>query len=172
MAMTSLSIVLTVFVLQLHHVGPNTKPVPNWVKKLLLGFVARLLCMHRVIDNYYEYREEARKDEMCLTSFMDNIGVSKDSNNCNGRVSQRSRGSFRGLDRQDSRRNVSYDKISNHLKILVSKHECEDEYQDIISEWRLVAHIMDRFLFWLFLLAAVLSSVSILVFQPMMKPAI
>lgn len=185
MAMTSLSIVLTVFVLQLHHVGPNTKPVPGWVKKILMGCVARMLLMNRVIHDFYRYREEVKKDEMCLTSFMDNIGANtKDSNNCNGRVGQKSRGSFRGtsfkensfrqggLSRQDSRRNVSYDKISNHLKILVSKHDSEDDYQDIISEWRLVAHIMDRFLFWLFLVAAVLSSVSILVFRPMMKPSI
>ena len=68
--------------------------------------------------------------------------------------------------------NVIYDRISSQLKILVSKNDSEDEFQDIVNEWRLVAHIMDRFLFWLFLIGAVSSSVSILVLKPMMKPSL
>ena len=72
----------------------------------------------------------------------------------------------------EQERNLTYDKISKHLKILVSRHDSEDDFQDIINEWRLVAHIMDRFLFWLFLIGAVLSSVTILVLKPMLKPPI
>ncbi len=171
MAMTSLSIVLTVFVLQLHHVGPNTKPVPVWIKKIVIGVIARILCMTAHIARYYNIKYDdkpERKDEMMLTSFMSHIDI-KESNNCNGRLNQNT------LQLRDSmiepvERNVSYDKISRHLKILVSKHDGEDEYQDIINEWRLVAHIMDRFLFWLFFISSFVSSLSILVFQPMMKP--
>ena len=183
MAMTSLSIVLTVFVLQLHHVGPNQKPVPRWIRKVVISIIARALCMHSHIESYYGYRPEEghplpgnqRKDEMCLKTFHDNRDHlnNKDSNNCNGRLNvnihdQRPQIGFEPVDN----RNIAYDKISNHLKILVSRHDTEDDFQDIINEWRLVAHIMDRFLFWLFLIGAILSSVSILVFKPMMKPPI
>jgi hypothetical protein len=63
-------------------------------------------------------------------------------------------------------------KITNHLKILVSKHDSDDEFQDILNEWRLVAHIVDRALFWLFLVAAASSSLFILVIRPMMKPSL
>lgn len=173
MAMTSLSIVLTVFVLQLHHVGPNTKPVPVWIRKVVIGVIARAICMTSHLQGYYAYREpNSKKDEMCLTSFIDNLDI-KDSNNCNGRLNQTQL--QYGLDNRamgdnNRDRNVNYDKISRHLKILVSKHDGEDEFQDIINEWRLVAHIMDRFLFWLFLIGSFLSSISILVFKPMTKP--
>ena len=36
MAMTSVTVIMTVFVLNLHHRGPSTKPVPEWLKKLFL----------------------------------------------------------------------------------------------------------------------------------------
>ncbi|BFY98789.1 hypothetical protein BsWGS_01830 [Bradybaena similaris] len=47
MGMTSLSIILTVFVLQLHHVGPHKRRVPRWLKSLVFGFFARIVCMRQ-----------------------------------------------------------------------------------------------------------------------------
>ena len=45
--MTSLSIILTVFVLQLHHVGPHKRPVPGWLRTLVCKVFARMVCMSR-----------------------------------------------------------------------------------------------------------------------------
>ena len=101
---------------------------------------------------------------MYLTSFIDNMNIMEKSNNCNGRLNQAPPPAH------PDNRSVGYDNISKHLKVLVSRHDDEDEFQDIINEWRLVAHIMDRFLFWLFLIGSFLSSISILVFLPMTKP--
>ena len=36
MAMTSVTVIMTVFVLNLHHRGPSTKPVPEWLKKIFI----------------------------------------------------------------------------------------------------------------------------------------
>ncbi|GFO05211.1 neuronal acetylcholine receptor subunit alpha-10 [Plakobranchus ocellatus] len=47
MGMTSLSIILTVFVLQLHHVGPHKRPVPRWLRTIICDMLARLVCMSR-----------------------------------------------------------------------------------------------------------------------------
>jgi hypothetical protein len=66
----------------------------------------------------------------------------------------------------------SQDRITNSLKVLVEKQDLEERYQDIVNEWRFVAMVMDRFLFWLFLLAAVMSSVVILIIMPFNKPPI
>lgn len=37
MALTSVSVIMTVFVLNLHHRGPHKHSVPSWIKKLFLG---------------------------------------------------------------------------------------------------------------------------------------
>ncbi|KAL8568804.1 hypothetical protein ACOMHN_000087 [Nucella lapillus] len=52
MAMTSLSIILTVFVLQLHHVGPHQKRVPRWVWTLVVDILAPLFCLCHIRHRY------------------------------------------------------------------------------------------------------------------------
>ncbi|CAD5123976.1 DgyrCDS12281 [Dimorphilus gyrociliatus] len=160
MAMTSLSIVLTVFVLQLHHVGPHQKAVPLLVRKLVIEGIGRLLCMKSHLKHYYTRQtDQNRADEIALSNL-------EDQNN--GRL----RSHVPDIQVGSADRNVSYDGLSNHLRILVSKSGDEDDMQDIINDWRLVAHIMDRFLFWLFLIGSFLSSITILVFCPLTKPAV
>ena len=41
MAITTLSMLLTVFVLNLHHIG--NRPVPHWIQNLVLVYVARIV---------------------------------------------------------------------------------------------------------------------------------
>ncbi|GFO36502.1 neuronal acetylcholine receptor subunit alpha-2 [Plakobranchus ocellatus] len=38
MCLTSVSVIMTVFVLNLHHRGPTKQPVPGWLRKLFLGY--------------------------------------------------------------------------------------------------------------------------------------
>ena len=172
MAMTSLSIVLTVFVLQLHYVGPNQKPAPRWLRRLVIGGFARMLCLRSRLGHfkYYNHRND-RPEEMRLTSFVDTTD-NKDSNNCNGRLGQNSvrPSSHDQRERDRDMNGGKYEKISSHFKMLMTQNESDDSFQEIIDEWRLIAHIMDRLLFWLFFVASVLSTLTILVFQPMMKP--
>ena len=62
------------------------------------------------------------------------------------------------------------DKITNSLKVLVAKQDLEERHKDAVTEWRFVASIMDRFLFCLFLLAAIVSYIVTLILKPMQKP--
>jgi len=70
--------------------------------------------------------------------------------------------------------------VRGHLKIVVSKrdprHRTDDDddedFEDCGDDWKLIAHIMDRLLFTLFLLVSSLSSFAILVVRPLMKPSI
>ena len=217
MAMTSMSIVLTVVVLQLHHVGPNQKQVPRWLKRIVIDVIARALCMGSYVDNHYSHKHKVHQrqhqhhsnsDMMTSSSARPNDiharttssangrnSARKDSNiSCNGGLNNSGHLQLRPLLSKSNLThhskasslndnaieaasaaygdNVVYDKISRQLKILVSNTEVEDDYQDLVNEWRLVAHVMDRLLFWLFLIGALASSISILVLMPMMKPPI
>lgn len=67
-------------------------------------------------------------------------------------------------------RDYNSDRIAQHLRVLVSRDDEDDYHQDVVTEWRVVAHIMDRLLFWLFLLVAIVSSVLILIVKPLTKP--
>lgn len=45
MTLTSCSVILTVMILNFHHRGPFNKPVPKWVRLLILNKLRMLLCM-------------------------------------------------------------------------------------------------------------------------------
>jgi len=47
MALGALSVCLTVLVLNLHH-RDNERPVPAWVRTLVLDYLAGLLCVHQL----------------------------------------------------------------------------------------------------------------------------
>jgi len=76
--------------------------------------------------------------------------------------------------------------VRGHLKIVVSKHQRtrgsssdrddddddDDDSSSIADEWKLIAAVMDRLLFVLFLFVSSVSSFVILVVRPLMKPSI
>ncbi|KAL3865419.1 hypothetical protein ACJMK2_042809 [Sinanodonta woodiana] len=167
MGMTSLSIILTVFVLQLHHVGPHQRGVPRWLRILSYDIMSNLLCMRPKVNPFMFTYNRVRRDEMTMSSFADTYV--DNVSNCNGAVTQSNQHMQHEkiLDIDETQ-----EKITNHLKHLVSKQDYEEHHQDIVNEWRFVATIMDRFLFWIFLLASVLSSIVILVIVPMRKPPV
>ena len=239
--MTSLSIVLTVFVLQLHHVGPNQKPVPRWLKCSMVDVIAHLLCMSNYVENYYgNSRRHAYNDVMqhkrqhsrrrhnghqrpqqkqfdVTSSQYSNLMTSPSADqlqdllsscscdrknsvssqqqqqqhiNCNGDANHTTSIPLLTLNTHDldpelachpqsfdlrrrgsrSRDEQMSGEVGNQLRILVSKREGEDEHEDIVNEWRLIAHICDRLLFWIFFVGAVVSTLTILVIMPMLKP--
>ena len=43
MAVTSVSVILTVFVLKLHHCGPHQTEVPPWIRRWILTYLARAI---------------------------------------------------------------------------------------------------------------------------------
>lgn len=197
MGMTSLSIILTVFVLQLHHVGPHQRRVPKWLQSFSYDILATVLGLKPKQHPFQYHSARTHLNNVSFSPFVDTI----DSNNCNGVIihrptnhrqpalntnitsqvtSQRTRNPqvqnqyenrYNG-NKVDADMAETQDRITNSLKILVEKQDLEERHQDIVNEWRFVALVMDRFLFWLFLLAAFMSSIIILVIIPQYKPKI
>lgn len=275
--MTSLSIMLTVFVLQLHHAGPHQRTVPAWIRTLVIGYIARALCMRSHLGSYYGTSTPTASAETAETGTCavgDSVrrrhdghrGTSDESSSCrlfkfrrcskaaapqsvssssvmpvpmpvpsvrieggtaspadsdeadgSGKPKHSSqRGdrwsatsatlvtagrpsadddeekSFRrayreprpslvngilsalgstGRRRRRSSATNNHERvIARHLKLYLSRHRAEQDFEDVVNEWRLVAHIMDRLLFWLFLVGSVLSTVVILIVMPLLKP--
>ena len=75
MALTSMSVIMTVFVLNLHHRGPNKREVPPWIKDLLLRKLAPILCLQDIDfdqGRYYNNEERFIKN-VSLKITLDNI---------------------------------------------------------------------------------------------------
>ncbi|XP_077421493.1 neuronal acetylcholine receptor subunit alpha-10-like isoform X2 [Vanacampus margaritifer] len=51
MTMITASTALTIFIMNIHHCGPDAKPVPKWAKKIILQHMARMCFVYEVGDN-------------------------------------------------------------------------------------------------------------------------
>jgi hypothetical protein len=64
MAITSLSIALTVYVLQLHHSGPVVIPIPHAFKYSLVRHIAPIVGMSKVVEIYAHEHHLTEIDEV------------------------------------------------------------------------------------------------------------
>ncbi|KAM8768588.1 neuronal acetylcholine receptor subunit alpha-10a isoform 2-T3 [Acanthopagrus schlegelii] len=51
MTMITASTALTIFIMNIHHCGPDAKPVPKWAKQLILQHMARMCFVYEVGEN-------------------------------------------------------------------------------------------------------------------------
>lgn len=51
MTMVTASTALTIFIMNIHHCGPEARPVPGWVQRLILKHLARICFVYEVGDN-------------------------------------------------------------------------------------------------------------------------
>ncbi|RVE65001.1 hypothetical protein OJAV_G00131970 [Oryzias javanicus] len=51
MTMITASTALTIFIMNIHHCGPDAKPVPKWAKKVILQYMARVCFVYEVGEN-------------------------------------------------------------------------------------------------------------------------
>jgi hypothetical protein len=61
--------------------------------------------------------------------------------------------------------------LERHLKHLITKQKNEEDRNEIINEWKLMALIMDRLFFWLFASLTLLSTLFCLIIIPYLKNA-
>lgn len=63
------------------------------------------------------------------------------------------------------------DEILKTLQVLISRQELDDECEEISNEWRQVAQVIDRLLFWVFLVATVAITLVLLIIIPLVRHA-
>lgn len=68
-------------------------------------------------------------------------------------------------------RSQLHEEVLKTLQVLISRQELDDECEEIANEWRQVAQVIDRLLFWVFLLATVLITLLLLIIIPLLRHA-
>ncbi|CAI4226524.1 unnamed protein product [Auanema sp. JU1783] len=197
MGMTSVSVVMTVLVLNFHHRGPFNEPIPYWVRVMILERLRKILRMKLPspadstnINSIYcpnggsiMRRKSVRvamddmKNEVINEMGPDLLlnGGNEAALNC-----QRKRTDSlqvpgqtevildgNGITRKRRRSNEEVQtKLIKTLQVLIRRQQKEDDSEKMANEWRQVAQVIDRLLFWIFLVATVMITSILLVFIP------
>ncbi|XP_064474752.1 neuronal acetylcholine receptor subunit alpha-10-like isoform X2 [Ornithodoros turicata] len=179
-----LLVVMTVIVLNFHYRGPSRKEVPHWLRRLVLHGMARTCCSRNAQSSSNAvptttYTTESDHHHHPLESLHLTIGDDKmelaefSSNDSIGNSNEMGRNSGVPRRRHCKKRTPSNRKIQDEvlrtLQYLLEKQEREDHVLRTVNEWRQMALIIDRFLFWVFLVVTVASSLSFLVIIPVQR---
>ncbi|KAM9318739.1 neuronal acetylcholine receptor subunit alpha-10a [Pholidichthys leucotaenia] len=68
MTMITASTALTIFVMNIHHCGPDAKPVPKWAKKVILQYMARMCFVYEVGENCMSPQPEKQEPQFVKNS--------------------------------------------------------------------------------------------------------
>jgi len=185
MTLTSLSIVLTIFILQLHYAGPrHRRRVPSWMHQVFVYRIGPALGVrHRAVRHCRPSPISVNqavplsawpcRRARAANSVDPEVGtVSPVGKYLPLTVRSARSGSAERANGQRTKRPGREDLITRHLRRYLERHRAEQEFEDIITEWRLVALIFDRLMFWTFLAGTTVSTIFILVILPLTKPDI
>ena len=184
MAITTLSMVLTVLVLNLHHI--SDRPVPFWLKKLTLVYLARAMCM----CSYSQYAVDHKKAQEELRTkyrFVPNknlgrvvgsqVGLMQNLNGVGGTAEQKeellkttttttasttANTPLRQPGAEFGYRFSLDDSMTSEEQVKADRKKLEEQYA---KDWRHVAEVMDRLFFWLFFLSIIVS--TMVLFHPL-----
>ena len=156
MAITTLSMVLTVFVLNLHHV--SDRPVPGWAKRLVFIYIARMLGMCSVSEAHIQ--EKRRKSQTRMNSLYrrpSGAAVDPEGDERTAIIELHSRAANGTPETTTAK--------SHENAFTFSKPKEEDKAEDYGKDWKRMAEVFDRLFFWLFLLAILVS--TLVLFHPL-----
>ena len=169
MVMAAVSIFASVVVLDLHHQDAS-RAVPPWLRKLVFGYVARLLCFL----NPYKQECMRLREVAATNSFRVKYeGVNRDETNGRERTSSGKNGLHGLYDEVEllitQRKNLPMlEEILVHLREISAKMRKNIKRDHIKHEWRMLAKIIDRFLMIVFVSSILILTVSILYIVPHM----
>ncbi|XP_067409523.1 neuronal acetylcholine receptor subunit beta-3 [Emydura macquarii macquarii] len=148
MIFVTLSIIVTVFVINVHHRSSATyHPMAPWVKRLFLQKLPRLLCMKGHVDR---------------CSFSDTAGaVPVLKSKLSGKKKQKQV--------KDGEKIVIafLEKAADSIRYISGHVKKEHFIRQVVQDWKFVAQVLDRIFLWLFLVVSVTGSV--LIFTPALK---
>lgn len=221
MAITSISVVMTVIVLNFHYRGPSRKEVPAWLRRFLLdrsssgrGWFSRPARRKTVGDNHVHFydlpsRTAAAKDRSDLDDdgdggrrpaddtfrlVVDSVLIGGEDRYPRGEYAEHSASneSPSPVTHGDVARNNAsatarhrrcrsgagsgggstkrvQEEVLRTLRYLLEKQQREEHLTRTVNEWRQIALVIDRTLFWFFLIITAVSSICFLVVIPMQR---
>uniref|UniRef100_A0A3B1K5R0 Cholinergic receptor nicotinic alpha 2 subunit n=1 Tax=Astyanax mexicanus TaxID=7994 RepID=A0A3B1K5R0_ASTMX len=150
MIFVTLSIIITVFVLNVHHRSPGTHEMPHWVHAVFLDLIPRWLFMRRPAPD-----SRRRQRLLLLQQGMACLPNSRHSGariNHTNRPTEEDQRSPLSPSIMQALEGVHY--IADHLR-------AEDADFSVKEDWKYVAMVIDRIFLWMFIIVCLLGTIGL-----------
>ncbi|XP_006897043.1 PREDICTED: neuronal acetylcholine receptor subunit alpha-6 isoform X2 [Elephantulus edwardii] len=177
MIFVTLSIVVTVFVLNIHYRTPTTHTMPEWVKSVFLQLLPQILLMRRPLDKMKETCSD--KTPKSIVSKPANAKFTnrrepdiKECCHCH-----KSRASTTNSKRRLSRQPLQWmaenpehspevEDVINSVQFIADNMKNQNETKEVEDDWKYVAMVVDRVFLWIFIIVCVFGTAGLFL-QPL-----
>ncbi|KAM4602845.1 neuronal acetylcholine receptor subunit alpha-5 [Polymixia lowei] len=144
MIFVTLSIVITVFAINIHHRSSSThNDMAPWVRRIFLHRLPKLLCMRSHVDRYATAGAGQEGGGQGGAGGVLGLGIAKGS----------APGSTPPL---YTRGNLQA--ALDSIRYITTHVVKENEVREVVQDWKFVAQVLDRMFLWAFLLVSILGS--------------
>ncbi|NXI90259.1 ACHA6 protein, partial [Psophia crepitans] len=180
MIFVTLSIVITVFVLNIHYRTPTTHTMPKWVKTVFLNLLPKVLLMQRPLEQ--QKKKVSRKNKKGSAN---TPGKSKHSKHKDAKLHKEQRCSHcdkateltttkrRQLSHQSLKWMAEHVEYSPEVKDVISSVQfiaenmrSQNETKEVEDDWKYVAMVIDRVFLWVFIILCVFGTAGLFL-QPL-----
>ncbi|XP_038148548.1 neuronal acetylcholine receptor subunit non-alpha-2-like [Cyprinodon tularosa] len=160
MIFVTLSIIVTVFVINVHHRSSATyHPMSPWVRTLFLQKLPRLLCMRGHTDRYH-YPELAPDSPEMKSRSGGRRGGQRTSSGTYGQAASDGK-------KEEEAWATMLEKAISSVRY-ISRHIRKEHFiREVVQDWKFVAQVLDRIFLWAFLTVSILG--TILIFTPALQ---
>lgn len=192
MTITSVSVVMTVMVLNIHHSGPVRKELPDVIRQVLikryklpplkksvsLNSSNKTVTMNSQGHRYHQAYPRDGQTYICNLAGQENPTQRENYERDTSQepeqtgVDHANNSNFNIINNISADSQIMFNKSALHYQILqtlnnfILKHDTDDRQARVIQEWRLLASLIDAILFWFFFLATSVSSFTLLIGIP------
>ncbi|KAM5125863.1 neuronal acetylcholine receptor subunit alpha-10-like [Mantella aurantiaca] len=192
MTMITASTALTIFIMNIHHCGPEAKPVPRWAKKFILQYMSRIFFVYevgesckrpkpepegpqpegppkgQVINGQAKWEEAAAGQKSHPDSketdwrYEDGHKTWKDPE-AKYESCDPCRGGGKGCEGRSRIHCLCHnERLLKNIDYMANCFREQKAAQKRTGEWKKVAKVMDRFFMWIFFIMVFLMSVLIM----------
>uniref|UniRef100_A0A667Y5L3 Cholinergic receptor, nicotinic, alpha 4b n=1 Tax=Myripristis murdjan TaxID=586833 RepID=A0A667Y5L3_9TELE len=165
MIFVTLSIIITVFVLNVHHRSPQTHGMPHWVRRVFLDLVPRVLFMKRPPDLLQGAGHHCRNRSFQYCCLHDDGTGAKE---LVGRVKKQvlsdhpaETASADFTKDPSSQKDAIVPTISPAMQRAIEGVQYIADHLKAEDDWKYVAMVIDRIFLWMFVLVCILGSVGL-----------
>uniref|UniRef100_A0A4W5LHG6 Cholinergic receptor nicotinic alpha 2 subunit n=1 Tax=Hucho hucho TaxID=62062 RepID=A0A4W5LHG6_9TELE len=177
MIFVTLSIVITVFVLNVHHRSPGTHKMPRWVHSVFLDLIPRWLFMRRPdlelgeLTSYFSFRPPSPRPPGSTPPPQQNHpppvagqphnrldgGVEGGEGGVNRRVNP----TQRPANLVSESRGIEFPLSPSVIRALEGLHYIADHLRAEDEDWKYVAMVIDRIFLWMFIIVCLLGTIGL-----------
>ncbi|XP_043370800.1 neuronal acetylcholine receptor subunit alpha-6 isoform X2 [Dermochelys coriacea] len=169
MIFVTLSIVITVFVLNIHYRTPTTHNMPNWVKGVFLKLLPKVLMMTRPLDQQKEASSKKSKKWLATKSGKikqyGDVKLYKEQrcyhcDKVNELATDKRRLSPQPIEwgTEHVEYSAEVSEVISSVQFIAENMRRQNETKEVEDDWKYVAMVIDRMFLWVFIVLCVFGT--------------